>query len=68
MSDDEIKYSLIPRERLEEVNDVLLKHFFANEPLGLSLGANPEVDVKPWLSKVTKPLLDQKVSHLPFQD
>jgi len=65
MTDNEIAYSLIPRERLEEVNKFLVKHFFSNEPLGLSLGAEPEKDVRPWLSKVTKPLIDQKVFIFP---
>ena len=61
MADDSMEYNLVPRNRLEEVNDLLLKHFFANEPLGVSLGADPEKDVRPWISRVTKPILDQKV-------
>ena len=61
---DDIKYDILPRERIEEVNELLLQHFFSNEPLGNRLGAVPEKDVKPWLFRVTTPLVDQGVSAL----
>ena len=53
----------VPVERLDEVNDFLIEHFFSLEPLGLKLGINPDEDVRPWLSKVTKPLLEQQVNN-----
>jgi len=61
MEDCEITYSILPRTRLPEVNEFLLGHFFSHEPLGVALGACPETDVRPWLAKVTKPIVDQKV-------
>ena len=57
----EISYSILTQTRLEEVNELLLNHFFFKEPLGVSLGACPERDVRPWLLKVTQPIVDQKV-------
>jgi hypothetical protein len=61
MEESEINYSILPRTRLSEVNELLLGHFFPHEPLGVALGACPETDVRPWLAKVTKPIVDQKV-------
>ena len=60
--ESEIQYDLIGLKDLDEVNDLLVNEFFSNEPLGKHLGANPEMDVRPWISKVTKPLIAQGVS------
>ena len=57
-----IEYDLISLEDIDEVNELLIYEFFGNEPLGKHLGANPETDVRPWISKVTRPLIAQKVS------
>ena len=57
-----IEYDLIGIEDLDSVNDLLVTQFFRNEPLGKKLGANSETDVSPWLSEVTKPIINQGVS------
>jgi hypothetical protein len=57
-----IEYDLISLEDLDEVNELLIYEFFGNEPLGKHLGANAETDVRPWISKVTRPLIGQRVS------
>ena len=57
-----IEYDLISLGDLDEVNELLIYEFFGNEPLGKHLGANPEADVRPWISKVTRPLIGQRVS------
>ena len=46
----------------EAVNLFLQEHFFSREPLGLRFGIDPIKDTEEWLSKVTKPLLLQKVN------
>jgi hypothetical protein len=51
-------------DNLEEVNAFLLENFFTKEPLGLRLGIDPERDVRPWLSRVTEPLIRQNVSNI----
>ena len=61
MAEKEITYSVLSRNRICEVNELLLDHFFANEPLGVALGALPEEHVRPWITKVTKPIVDQQV-------
>ena len=61
-----IEYDLISISDLNEVNELLIDEFFRNEPLGKHLGANPETDVRPWISEVTKPLIDQGVSIIEF--
>ena len=58
----QIQYDLISLQDLDEVNELLVNEFFRNEPLGKHLGANPETDVRPWISKVTEPLIAQGVS------
>ena len=60
--ESQIQYELISIQDLEEVNNLLVNEFFRNEPLGKHLGANPDTDVRPWISKVTKPLINQGVS------
>ena len=60
----ELEYSLIEPKDLELVNDLLVTQFFRNEPLGKALGADPETDVRPWLSRVTEPLIKQGVSTM----
>ena len=60
------EYDLISISDLNEVNELLIDEFFRNEPLGKHLGANPETDVRPWISEVTKPLIDQGVSIIEF--
>ena len=62
MSEKEIVYSILPRNRIGEVNELLLDQFFANKPLGVALGAVPDEHVRPWINKVTKPILDQQVN------
>ena len=61
-----IEYDLISISDLNEVNELLIDEFFRDEPLGKHLGANPETDVRPWISEVTKPLIDQGVSIIEF--
>ena len=48
-------------DKLQEINNFLIKHFFTREPLGLKLGIIPEKDTRQWLSEVTRPLLNQRV-------
>lgn len=63
-----IEYRLLPISRLEEVNDLLLANFFKQEPLGNRLGAQPDNDVRPWLSRVTEPLINQNMSCMAVED
>ena len=57
-----IEYELIGIQDLDSVNELLVTQFFRNEPLGKELGANSETDVSPWISEVTKPIINQGVS------
>ena len=59
-----IEYDLITIADLDEINELLVSEFFSNEPLGKHLGANSETDVRPWISKVTEPLINQRVSTI----
>ena len=56
-----VEYGVITLADIDEVNELLICEFFKNEPLGKHLGANPEIDVRPWISKVTRPLISQNV-------
>ena len=57
-----IEYDVISIKDLDSVNELLVTQFFRNEPLGEKLGANSETDVSPWISEVTKPIINQGVS------
>ena len=59
-----IEYDLIGIKDLDSVNELLVTQFFRNEPLGKKLGANSETDVRPWLSEVTQPIINQGVSTI----
>ena len=60
--DSHIQYDVISLQDLDEVNELLVNEFFRDEPLGRHLGANPDTDVRPWISQVTEPLIAQGVS------
>ena len=61
-----IEYELIEIHDLDSINELLVTQFFRNEPLGKKLGANAETDVSPWISEVTKPIINQGVSIIPI--
>ena len=60
----EVKILPAEENHLEQVNQFLINHFFSREPLGLRLGISPAKDTQEWISQVTLPLLNQKVSYL----
>ena len=45
----------------DEVDELLVTQFFNHEPLGVDLGSVPEKDVRPWLHKITRPMIEQGV-------
>lgn len=47
-------FSTIQPEDVEQVSEFLLKHFFAEEPLGQTLNLDPDKEVRPWLSKMVE--------------
>ena len=59
--EEEIKYSPVVPEDIDDINDFLVTQFFAHEPLGKHLGCDSEKDVRPWLPKLTGPMIGQGV-------
>lgn len=55
-------FSTIQPEDVDQVCEFLLQHFFAEEPLGQSLNLNPNVEVRPWLTKMVEHEIREGVS------
>ena len=61
MMTDPVEYSFVGPDDGPEIDDLLVTQFFKHEPLGVELGSEPESDVRPWLSKITAPMIEQGV-------
>ena len=56
------EFSTIQDCDLETVVDFLLQHFFSEEPLGKMLQLDPEIEVKPWFSRMVEHQIKERVS------
>lgn len=55
-------FSTIQPEDVDQVSEFLLQHFFAEEPLGQSLNLNPDLEVRPWLTKMVEHEIREGIS------
>ena len=59
---NDIVYAVIEPEDSDEVDELLITQFFKYEPLGVILKSDPETQVRPWIAKITGPMIRQGVS------